>query len=167
MATRSLEGRVTALEETVAGLKNLPNELAEFRRETNARFDQLDGRFAQVDARFAQVDARFEQVDGRFAQVDARFEQVDGRFDQVDARFDRLEQRMTTDKAELYAHMRMLHEELIERIKIGREASDVIFGTAIGIVSGRAASVGHVPHRVSITPSLLPRGIAIVGSVRQ
>ena len=46
-------------------------------------------------------------------------------------------------------------------------ASDVIFGTAIGIVSGRAASVGHAPHRVSITPSLLPRGIAIFGSVRQ
>jgi len=43
-------------------------------------------------------------------------------------------------------------------------ASDVVFGTAIGLVSGRAASVGHVPRRVSITPSLLPRGIAIVGS---
>jgi membrane-associated phospholipid phosphatase len=43
-------------------------------------------------------------------------------------------------------------------------ASDVMFGTAIGIVSGRAASVGHVPRRVSITPSLLPRGIAIFGS---
>jgi len=96
MATRSLEERVTALEETVAGLKNLPNELAEFRRETNARFAQIDARFVQIDARFAQVDARF----------------------------DRLEQRMTTDKAELYAHMRMLHEELIERISVGREVSE-------------------------------------------
>jgi membrane-associated phospholipid phosphatase len=45
-------------------------------------------------------------------------------------------------------------------------ASDVIFGTAIGIVSGRAASVGHVPRRVSLTPSLLPGGIAIFGSLR-
>jgi hypothetical protein len=45
-------------------------------------------------------------------------------------------------------------------------ASDVVFGTAIGLVAGRAASFGHVPHRISITPSLLPRGIAIFGSLR-
>jgi membrane-associated phospholipid phosphatase len=45
-------------------------------------------------------------------------------------------------------------------------ASDVVFGTAIGLVSGRAASFGHVPRRVSIAPSLLPRGVAIVGSLR-
>lgn len=44
-------------------------------------------------------------------------------------------------------------------------ASDVAFGTAIGIISGRAASVGHVPRRVSITTSLLPGGIAIFGSL--
>ena len=43
-------------------------------------------------------------------------------------------------------------------------ASDVVFGTAIGIVSGRAASVRHVSRRVSIAPSLVPRGIAISGS---
>ena len=43
-------------------------------------------------------------------------------------------------------------------------ASDVIFGTAVGIISGRAASAGHVSRRVSIAPSMLPRGIAIVGS---
>jgi membrane-associated phospholipid phosphatase len=44
-------------------------------------------------------------------------------------------------------------------------ASDVVFGTAIGLVSGRAASLGHVSQRVSITPSLFPRGIAIVGTL--
>jgi hypothetical protein len=43
-------------------------------------------------------------------------------------------------------------------------ASDVVFGTAVGIVAGRAASVGHVARRLSISPSLLPRGIAVVGS---
>lgn len=43
-------------------------------------------------------------------------------------------------------------------------ASDVVFGTAIGLVSGRAASVGHGGRRVSITPSVLPGGAAIFGS---
>jgi membrane-associated phospholipid phosphatase len=46
-------------------------------------------------------------------------------------------------------------------------ASDVIFGTAIGIVSGRAASIAHGPQRVSVSPALLPGGFAIVGSMRR
>ena len=45
-------------------------------------------------------------------------------------------------------------------------ASDVIFGAAIGIVSGRAASLGHGTQRVSVAPSLLPGGFAIAGSIR-
>jgi len=43
-------------------------------------------------------------------------------------------------------------------------ASDVVFGTAIGLVAARAASFGHASPRVSITPSLVPRGVAIFGS---
>jgi membrane-associated phospholipid phosphatase len=46
-------------------------------------------------------------------------------------------------------------------------ASDVIFGAAVGIVSGRAASFGHGPHRVTVSPSLLSRGFALVGSIRR
>ena len=46
-------------------------------------------------------------------------------------------------------------------------ASDVIFGAAVGIVSGRAASFGHGPRRVTVSPSLLPRGFALVGSIRR
>jgi hypothetical protein len=75
MATKSLHERVTALEETVAGLQNLPNDLAEFRRETNARFGQV-------------------------------------------------ERRISEESEQLYARMRMLHEELINRIRIGREGRD-------------------------------------------
>ena len=37
---------------------------------------------------------------------------------------------------------------------------------AIGIVSGRAASLAHARQRVSISPSLLPGGFAVVGSIR-
>jgi membrane-associated phospholipid phosphatase len=46
-------------------------------------------------------------------------------------------------------------------------ASDVIFGTAIGIVSGRAASFGHRQQRLSVSPSLLPGGFAVVGSLER
>ena len=44
-------------------------------------------------------------------------------------------------------------------------ASDVIFGAAVGIVSGRAASFGH-GQKVSVSPTIVPRGFAIVGSIR-
>jgi membrane-associated phospholipid phosphatase len=44
-------------------------------------------------------------------------------------------------------------------------ASDVIFGVALGLVSGRAASLGHGSHRVNISPTLVPRGFAIAGSI--
>jgi membrane-associated phospholipid phosphatase len=44
-------------------------------------------------------------------------------------------------------------------------ASDVIFGAALGIVSGRAASFGHGPHRVSVSPLAVPRGIAVIGTI--
>ena len=47
MATRSLEDRVTALENTVAGLQNLPGELAAFRQEANARLDAIDARIGR------------------------------------------------------------------------------------------------------------------------
>jgi hypothetical protein len=43
-------------------------------------------------------------------------------------------------------------------------ASDVVFGTAIGLVSGRAASFTHASRRVSVAPSVFPRGVAIFGS---
>jgi len=45
-------------------------------------------------------------------------------------------------------------------------ASDVVFGAAIGIVSGRAASLEHGTQRVSVAPSLLPGGFPSAGSIR-
>jgi membrane-associated phospholipid phosphatase len=44
-------------------------------------------------------------------------------------------------------------------------ASDVIFGAALGIVSGRAASFGHGARHVSVSPSILPRGFAVTGAI--
>jgi len=73
----------------VAGLQDLPNQLAEFQREANTRFEQID----------------------------ARLDQIDGRLDGHDSRFDRLEARITGESGRLYARMRMLHEDLVERIK--------------------------------------------------
>ena len=39
--------------------------------------------------------------------------------------------------------------------------SDVIFGAAIGIVSGRSVTVGHEKHGFTLAPVAVPRGIGI------
>jgi len=44
-------------------------------------------------------------------------------------------------------------------------ASDVIFGAALGIVSGRAASFGHGRSRVKITAAPTSAGAVIIGSI--
>ena len=75
MAARTLEDRVTALENTVASLQTLPGELASFRQEVNARFDAM-------------------------------------------------ERRITAESEDLYARMRLLHEELVNRIKTISEGRD-------------------------------------------
>ena len=103
MEARSLEQRVMALEETVVGLQNLPNQFAEFHRDTSTRF--------------GKIEARLERIDGRLDHIDGRLDQIDRRLDDHDSRFDRLEARITEEGDRLYARMRMLHEDLVERIK--------------------------------------------------
>jgi membrane-associated phospholipid phosphatase len=44
-------------------------------------------------------------------------------------------------------------------------ASDVIFGASLGIISGRAASFGHGLHRVTVSPTVSPHGVAIIGAI--
>jgi chromosome segregation ATPase len=135
MAGRTVEERVTDLESSMAVLAKLPAQFDAFRVEVLARFEQVDARFEQIDRRFEQIDRRFEQIDERLAQVDARFTQMDRRFEQLegrldhidvrlqewDDRFTRLEQRISSESEHLYGRMRMLHGELIDRIRLGRE----------------------------------------------
>jgi len=111
MATRSVPERVNVLEEAVSALQHLPQDLAAFRAEVNVRFDQVDARFDQVDARFERVDSRFDRIDTQFQRIDEQFERIDARFQRIDDQFE-----------QMYSQMRMLHEDLIGRIKaLGEE----------------------------------------------
>lgn len=88
-----MDERVTALANTVAGLQKLPVELISLRQEVGVFRQELDSFRVEVNARF----------------------------DRVDARFDTVERRMTEELEHLYARMRLLHENLIDRIRIGDE----------------------------------------------
>ncbi len=74
-------------------LRQLGDNVTDFRKLSEQRFEQVDQRFEQVDQRFEQVDQRFDQVDQRFDQVDQRLDKMDQRFDQVDQRLDKMDQR--------------------------------------------------------------------------
>ena len=96
--------------------------------------DWLSRRVTLLEQRVDRLETRFDELtvhmNARFAQVDARFDAVDARFDAVDARFDSVEQvlislqtQITSNHREfrerfdeLGRHMRVLHEELIDRI---------------------------------------------------
>jgi len=70
MATRSLDDRVTALESTVAGLQNLPGELAAFRKEVDARLDTIERRITDENERlYARMLLLHEDLIARIALI--------------------------------------------------------------------------------------------------
>ncbi len=88
----------------------IKEQIRDFKKDTERRFEQVDKRFEQVDKRFEQVDKRFEQVDKRFEQIDKRFEQVNKRFEQVDKRFEQVDNRFQRLEDKI--------DTLIERIDV-------------------------------------------------
>ena len=70
MATRSLDDRVAALESTVAGLQNLPGELAAFRKEVDARLDTIERRITDENERlYARMLLLHEDLIARIALI--------------------------------------------------------------------------------------------------
>ena len=70
-----VEVRVDAQQQLISGL--LGNVQA-FRRDTAARFVQIDARFVQVDARFVQLD---QKMDAGLARLDGRIDGLDRKLD--------------------------------------------------------------------------------------
>lgn len=91
MGTRTVEERVTFLEEKVAenalGIEGLRRAVADLAT-------RMDEGFAAVARRFEVVDQRFEAIDQRFAAIDRRFEVMDQRFQAMDQRIDALHERL-------------------------------------------------------------------------
>lgn len=66
---------------TVQILRDIRDEIALLRRDTNARFEQVDRRFEQMDRRFEQMDKRFERMDRRFERIETDIKSVATHFD--------------------------------------------------------------------------------------
>src|SRR5439155_3841142 len=83
MSGRTLEERVTALENTVPSLQKLPGELTPLRHEVGVFRQEFDSFRVEVNTRFDAID-----------------------------------RRVTLESDQLYARMRLLHEQLVTQIKI-------------------------------------------------
>jgi len=66
----------------------IKEQIRDFKKDTERRFEQVDKRFEQIDKRFEQVNKRFEQVDKRFEQVDNRFQRLEDKIDTLIERID-------------------------------------------------------------------------------
>ena len=90
------------------------DRIEDWQGKADARFDRIEDWQGKADARFdriegwqANADARFDRVEDWQAKADARFDRIDAKFDRVDAKFE-----------ELARHMRVLHEDVIDRISV-------------------------------------------------
>lgn len=98
MATRTIEERVTFVEEKVAenalGIEGLRRAVADLATRMDAGFAAVARRFEAVDHRFEVIDKRFEAIDRRLEAIDGRFEVMDQRFVRMDQRIDALHERL-------------------------------------------------------------------------
>ena len=98
MATRTVEERVTFLEEKVAenalGIEGLRRAVADLATRMDEGFAAVARRFEVVDQRLDGIDKRLDGIDKRFESVDRRFEVIDRRFEMTDQRFEALNDRL-------------------------------------------------------------------------
>jgi len=91
------------------------------------RFDRIDSHLERIEARQTAADQWMTRADEWMARAEERMTRTDEwraradeRFERIDGRLDRLEHgQIDTNRrlADLGQHMRVLHEDMIERFK--------------------------------------------------
>ena len=138
MAKATLTQRVEVLEHKVNELATLParvgaveRELKEFRADVeaefgrvHAEFDGVHSEFASVQTEFASVHTEFASVHTEFASVRAELASVHTELASVRAEFVSVRAEIREGDEETRRYMRVLYENLIERIKVMGEGID-------------------------------------------
>ena len=82
-------------------MEKMYSELLEFKKETNERFDGMDGRLDSMDGRFDGIDSRLDSMDSRFDGIDSRLDSMDRRLDGMDTRLDGMDSRFDSIEGRL------------------------------------------------------------------
>jgi septation ring formation regulator EzrA len=125
MAKATLTQRVEALEHKVHGLATLParvgaveRELKEFRADVDAEFGRVHAEFGRVHVEFGKVHTELAGGRDEFATVRDEFATVRDEFATVRSEFATVRSEIRQGDEETRRYMRVLYEDLVERIKI-------------------------------------------------
>ena len=121
MARRTLTQRLETVEQVIAELVTLPERVTGVENGLERVGLELSEFRATAEDRYAWIDHRFDTIDRRFEAIDQRFEAVDRRFDAIDREFVAVRAEIREGHDETRRYMRVLYEDLIERIKTMRE----------------------------------------------
>ncbi|MBE5252510.1 hypothetical protein [Mixta mediterraneensis] len=77
----------------VALRSELLEKLNQLEKNTETRFDKIDGEFIKIDGKFDKIDEKFDKIDEEFIRIDGKFAKIDEEFSKVDKRFDRMEDK--------------------------------------------------------------------------
>jgi chromosome segregation ATPase len=113
MTMASLEVRVKSLEETQRSLREMPD-----------RMGTLEGRMGTLEGRMGALEGRMDALEGRMDALERRMDAFERRLEVVESQIVELRVEMNSGFSairealvETNRHMRVLHEEVLSRIK--------------------------------------------------
>jgi archaellum component FlaC len=118
MAKATLTQRVEALEHKVHGLATLPARVGAVERELKEFRADVDAEFGRVHVEFGRVHVEFGKVHTELAGGRDEFATVRDEFATVRSEFATVRSEIRQGDEETRRYMRVLYEELVERIKI-------------------------------------------------
>jgi archaellum component FlaC len=118
MAKATLTQRVEALEHKVHGLATLPARVGAVERELKEFRADVDAEFGRVHAEFGRVHVEFGKVHTELAGGRDEFATVRDEFATVRSEFATVRSEIRQGDEETRRYMRVLYEDLVERIKI-------------------------------------------------
>ena len=120
MYEKTMDERVTALEQLAESLSPLPAQMAEM----NGRMTNVEGRLGNVEGRLGNVEGRLENVESQIVQLrgalDVRtteiLQVIDSASKATQTMRDEVIGTVKESDEETRRQMRVLHEDLVERI---------------------------------------------------
>ena len=121
-------------------------ELREFRKETNERFDLMDKRITKLDERVCRLEEKVDKLDKRVCRLEEKVDKLDARVckledkvDKLDIRVGNLEEGRKTDRREILDVLDIMQKSIskqfielkdyidmqVERFNVTNDTNDV------------------------------------------
>ena len=117
MERGTVQERLEILEEAMAGLADLPEQVGGFR----SQLSSLDSRLGTVETRLTSVESRVTSVESRLTSVESQIVRLETRmgdgFSAIRTEFVNLKGSMNERFDQTNTYMRVLHEKVVSDIR--------------------------------------------------